>query len=211
MLQELCRNAFWNACKEVSEKNYDLVRLKSYSKAKETEYKYKNFYEYETYPRYRWDRCPLEKVYKANRNGTYYTKQRSWAWFNEHANLLRDTYIKKRYRGNLESAMEECKTFTALFDCFYDYFDDRRNEFMEKTNDLVKQKQNELAKIGKHPQSHGGVANLLKVLTKTMHEQGNSIYTIAKVQYHICLQAGIYIPDEFLTDILVAGEIIDDK
>lgn len=66
----------------------------------------------------------------------------------------------------------------------------------------------ELAKRGKSPQSHGGVANLLKVLTKTMHDQGSSIYSIAKVQYAVCMQAGIFIPDEFLTDVLVANEIM---
>ena len=55
--------------------------------------------------------------------------------------------------------------------------------------------------------SHGGVANLLKVLTKTMTAQGSSIRTIAKVQYTICTQAGIYIPDEFVTDVLVGADI----
>ena len=53
------------------------------------------------------------------------------------------------------------------------------------------------------PQSHGGVANLLKVLTKTMEKQGADITNIAKMQYAICKQAGIYIPDEFLTDVAV--------
>ena len=56
----------------------------------------------------------------------------------------------------------------------------------------------------KTPNSHGGVANLLKILTKTMERQGASIESIAKVQYAICVQAGVYIPDEFLTDIAVA-------
>lgn len=59
------------------------------------------------------------------------------------------------------------------------------------------------------PQSHGGVANLLKVLTKTMTAQGSSIQTIAKVQYAICIQAGIALPNEFLTDVMVAEEIIN--
>ena len=55
----------------------------------------------------------------------------------------------------------------------------------------------------KTPQSHGGVANLLKVLTKTMEKQGSDITSIAKVQYAICVQAGIYIPDEFIRDVAV--------
>ena len=57
------------------------------------------------------------------------------------------------------------------------------------------------------PQSHGGVANLLKILTQTMKAQGSSIRTIAKVQYAVCIQAGILIPDEFITDVLVAANI----
>lgn len=72
----------------------------------------------------------------------------------------------------------------------------------------VQERKSELAKMKKMPQSHGGVANLLKVLTKTMHERGNSITTVAKVQYAICIQAGIYIPDEFLTDVLTAADIM---
>ena len=31
--------------------------------------------------------------------------------------------------------------------------------------------------------------------------------TIAKVQYTICMQAGIYVPEEFITDVLVAANI----
>ena len=55
----------------------------------------------------------------------------------------------------------------------------------------------------KTPQSHGGVANLLKVLTKTMEKQGSDITSIAKVQYAVCVQAVIYIPDEFIRDVAV--------
>ena len=44
---------------------------------------------------------------------------------------------------------------------------------------------------------------MLKVLTKTMEKQGSDITSIAKVQYAICVQAGIYIPDEFIRDVAV--------
>lgn len=44
---------------------------------------------------------------------------------------------------------------------------------------------------------------MLKVLTKTMEKQGSDITSIAKVQYAICIQAGIYIPDEFIRDVAV--------
>lgn len=79
---------------------------------------------------------------------------------------------------------------------------------MEKLEVSVPERPTGIAKRGRSPQSHGGVANLLKVLTKTMHEQGSGIETIAKVQYTVCMQAGIYIPDEFLADVLVAETII---
>lgn len=63
---------------------------------------------------------------------------------------------------------------------------------------------------GKRPNSHGGVANLLKVITKTMEQQGASIENIAKVQYTVCMQAGIYIPDEFIEDVAVALYVKDN-
>lgn len=78
---------------------------------------------------------------------------------------------------------------------------------MEQTNELLNIKKGELKRQGKLPQSHGGVANLLKVLTQTMKAQGSSIKTIAKVQYTICIQAGIYVPEEFITDVLVSANI----
>lgn len=36
-----------------------------------------------------------------------------------------------------------------------------------------------------------------------MEKQGSDITSIAKVQYAICVQAGIYIPDEFIRDVAV--------
>ena len=79
---------------------------------------------------------------------------------------------------------------------------------MDKTAEIIRQLNPDLKRIKPlKTNSHGGVANLLKVLTKTMHEQGATIRTIAKTQYVICLQAGIYIPEEFITDVLVAEDI----
>lgn len=74
---------------------------------------------------------------------------------------------------------------------------------MEKQNNMVTKQHGVPAKI---PSAHGGVANLLKTLTKTMIMQGSSVRTIAKVQYAICQQAGIYIPSEFLTDVATVLE-----
>ena len=36
-----------------------------------------------------------------------------------------------------------------------------------------------------------------------MEKQGSDIASIAKVQYAVCAQAGIYIPDEFIRDVAV--------
>lgn len=130
--------------------------------------------------------------------------------FSRHGEKICDTYIKDRY-GSWEKAIKESGTFDNLVKGFEKYFSERKKEFMEKTDKLIAQMPNQLTKDGRiRTNSHGGVANLLKVLTKTMHEQGSSIRTIAKVQYAICTQAGIYVPDEFITDVLVAADINPD-
>ena len=119
--------------------------------------------------------------------------------------------INERYHGDWKEAILAKKTFGYLWNEFEVYFDDRRRLFMQKTDELIAQIPKQLTQSGKiRTNSHGGVANLLKVLTKTMHEQGSSIRTIAKVQYAICTQAGIYVPDEFITDVLVAADINPD-
>ena len=79
---------------------------------------------------------------------------------------------------------------------------------MDKTETAISAWTTEMTKTGKIPQSHGGVANLLKILTKTMKEQRSGIESIAKMQYAICMQAGIYIIPEFLTDVLVAEDLM---
>ena len=61
----------------------------------------------------------------------------------------------------------------------------------------------EVAKLNGRQITHGGIANLLKVLTRTMEKQGADIRSIAKVQYTICRQAGILIPEEFIEDVAV--------
>ena len=120
-------------------------------------------------------------------------------------------YIDYRYDGSWIRAISENESFNDLMTGFKDYFSQRRKRFMDKTAEMITDGVNN-GTIKKRrsltPSSHGGVANLLKVLTKTMHEQGSSIRTIAKVQYTICTQAGIFIPDEFITDVLVAADMV---
>lgn len=111
------------------------------------------------------------------------------------SNFLHDTY------GNIETAVLKTDSFMELAEEFQRWFDERRARFMEQTDTDI-QKWKETCAATK-PQSHGGVANLLKVLTKTMEKQGADIANIAKLQYAVCVQAGIYIPDEFVRDVAV--------
>ncbi len=111
------------------------------------------------------------------------------------SNFLHDTY------GDIETAVLKTDSFMELEEEFQKWFEERRTKFMEQTDTDI-QKWKETCAATK-PQSHGGVANLLKVLTKTMEKQGADIANIAKVQYAVCVQAGIYIPDEFVRDVAV--------
>lgn len=127
--------------------------------------------------------------------------------FSKHGEKICEAYVNCCF-GSWEKAMKESGTFDAFIKGFEHYFEERKKRFMEKTDNLIAQMPKQITKDGKiRTNSHGGVANLLKVLTKTMHEQGSSIRTIAKVQYAICTQAGIYVPDEFITDVLVAADM----
>lgn len=90
---------------------------------------------------------------------------------------------------------------------FLEWFQDARKELRHKMGDtsVVEVVTNEIIKSArpKGTISHGGIANLLKVLTKTMEQQGADIRNIAKMQYGICRQAGILIPNEFIEDVAV--------
>ena len=200
MLQELCRSSFFKACKAVSDPR---VKLKGAATP------FLNFYEpYDNFIRYNWDRVPLGELSDGRRTSVRHMRRMAWIWFNDNADKLREHYFRVRWGRDIAKAMMESGTFEVLFEDFYSYFEEREDGFMDQVNKALDMKSTALEAMGRHPQSHGGVANLLKVLTKTMRDQGSSIYTIAKVQYAVCMQAGIYIPDEFLTDVLVAHEMI---
>nr|DAK55280.1 MAG TPA: hypothetical protein [Caudoviricetes sp.] len=203
MLEELCRNSFYTAC--CKEKNLDgLVYLKGHPKP---ERPLKDF-QIDNYLRQDWGFIPIN-LFCGRGRWIKSTRRMAWVWFNEHENQIRDAYLEKKYGGDIKLAMISTGNFITLFDEFKGYFAERKKVFMKKAEQAMTIQKAELSKRSKSPQSHGGVANLLKVLTKTMQEQGSSIYSIAKVQYAVCMQAGIYIPDEFLTDVFVAQEIMD--
>ena len=202
MMEELCRNAFYTAC---CDKKYreGLVYLKGRPKPDRP---VENF-QIDQYMKQDYHFLPIEMFLGRGRRVNS-VRRMAWVWFSENSKKIRDAYIRERYGGDFEQAMVDAGNFETLFGGFCRYFADRRTEFMEKTQQILITQKAELSKKGKAPQSHGGVANLLKVLTKTMQEQGSSIYCIAKVQYAVCVQAGIYIPEEFLTDVLIANEML---
>lgn len=130
----------------------------------------------------------------------YFLKASCELYFEKHARQIISLFLSERYT-NIEDAILKTDCFLELWNAFEKWFDNRRNKFMENMKTDIQEIRSLSAR--KTPQSHGGVANLLKVLTKTMEKQGSDITSIAKVQYAICVQAGIYIPEEFIRDVAV--------
>lgn len=130
----------------------------------------------------------------------YFLKASCELYFEKHARQIISMFLSESY-NSIEDAILETDCFLELWNAFEKWFDNRRNKFMENMKTDIQEIRSMSTR--KTPQSHGGVANLLKVLTKTMEKQGSDITSIAKVQYAICVQAGIYIPDEFIRDVAV--------
>lgn len=200
MLEKLCRNDLWRECRLVAD-NAPLVSLKGKPWKKETEFG--DFFG-EGYLHHNWDIFPINLLIRARTDDT---RRLSLKYFSDNGGRIIKAFIETKH-GSAEAAMRNAKTYDGLFEEFLGWFKERRNRFMEKTAMQLNEKKAEIANIKKIPRSHGGVASLLKVLTKTMQTRGATISAIAKVQYAVCMQAGIYIPDEFLTDVLVANEIM---
>ena len=113
--------------------------------------------------------------------------------------------------GGKEKAYEQTERKEELIQRYIEWFAEKRKEMRKGMESGIKQ---EIERIVKKDETcvhvyknvrgnQGGVANLLKVLTKTMDRQGADIRSIAKVQYSICQQAGIMIPEEFIEDVAV--------
>jgi len=142
---------------------------------------------------------------KRARNKTF---RQAVGFFSRNGAELCQVWITDRFNGDWRKAILQYGTFNNFFNAFEAYFNERKEKFMAKTKELIQQMYPELKNIKNiRPNSHGGVANLLRVLTRTMNEQGSSIRTIAKVQYSVCLQAGIYVPEEFINDVLTAADM----
>lgn len=123
-------------------------------------------------------------------------------YFLTNYNFFKNAFLRFNKYDSLESAIQRTDTFNDLWLQMEKWFMRKEENFKQKMALEIKTKTG--VSEMKTPNSHGGVANLLKILTKTMERQGASIESIAKVQYAICIQAGFYIPDEFLTDVAVA-------
>ena len=146
------------------------------------------------------------RLRRCSRAVNYTTYCQTVTYFSEDQGETIRNFIKNKW-GSLGDAIKNTRTVVELWNEYEQWFQKRKERFMKKNEIEVKQAQNIVKK--KIPQSHGGVANLLKTLTKTMEQQGADIRSIAKVQYAICTQAGIYIPDEFIRDVAVTLEMGD--
>lgn len=200
MIEGFCRANVWEKCKQITG-DAPIVHLRG----KPIEHwEFDGFYDgFSGYTVY--DGKLVKKIVREKSRSP---RRRCVALMSRNGEKVCQGMIDERYHGDWKEAIIASKTFENLWREFENYFDYRRKKFMEKTDSLIEQMPKQLTKDGKiRTSSHGGVANLLRVLTKTMHEQGSSIRTIAKVQYAICTQAGIYVPDEFITDVLVAADI----
>lgn len=201
MLERVCENSLKRLCRPIVEAhNPPKVRLKGDTK----EYPpnpYKDFVNGE----FGWFDTYLVRMSKPRAM----CHDKCVAFFDKNAEIISRIFIKEEYCDDVEYAMFKTKDFMVLFQQFLIWFGDKRRKFQMEFN--VSEAKKQMLQNGKRPNSHGGVANLLKTLTKTMENQGASIQSIAKVQYTVCMQAGIYIPDEFIEDVAVALSIMEDK
>ena len=129
-------------------------------------------------------------------------------FLHEHIGELAEHFCIAKY-GSVKTAFVKTNHWIDLWNEFEEWYEERRKRFMAKMDTAIATNNKGEVIPTKKPNSHGGVANLLKVLTKTMEQQGADIRSIAKVQYAVCTQAGIRIPDEFLTDVAVALDVLE--
>ena len=188
-LKEMCEKIFHENC------SMSLVSIKGVEpKLNIFDKKYQTYFGGSSWYQYSWYSGRSGWGYK------YFIRGKCERYFQKHARSIIELFINETYHS-IENAILNTDCYMELWESFGSWFEDRRKKFMEKM-EIDIQKVKEMSEK-KTPQSHGGVANLLKVLTKTMEKQGADIASIAKVQYAICIQAGIYIPDDFVRDVAV--------
>ena len=203
--ERFCMATFKAMCEEVFHKRCS-IRLVSIKGTKQEpnifDRKYRTYFDGSTWHQYSWFYGRSGCGYK------YFIKGKCEIYFQKHAREIISLFIGEMH-SNIGQAILDTDCFLQLWNEFGSWFEDRRKMFMEKMEVDIQNVRDMSAK--KTPQSHGGVANLLKVLTKTMEKQGADITSIAKVQYAICVQAGIYIPDEFIRDVAVTLDMPINK
>ena len=205
MLEELVNNAVYRACREVYE-DAPKIRIKGKEYPPDP---LEGFY-YNAGYHTRFDFLPgVDGRSGLWKKGSLFRK--AWLYFNDNGDKIFLGYVRDRFDGDLKAGMIQMTNYNSLRDDYIKYFGERRRKHLEQEQKALEAAGAALSVRKRTPQSHGGVANLLKVLTKTMTEQGSSIQTIAKVQYAVCIQAGIALPTDFLTDVIVAEEIINEE
>ena len=201
MVERVCENALKRLCRQVVERhNPPLVRLKGDKKNISTN-PFNDFVNGE----FGWFNTYLIGMSRPRAM----CHDKCVAFFIQKSSFLCLMFLTQKYDGDMESAMTKTGKFTVLYQEFLNWFGEKRRDFQMEFN--VSEAKKQMLENGKRPNSHGGVANLLKTLTKTMEKQGASIQSIAKVQYTVCMQAGIYIPDEFIEDVAIALSVMDEK
>lgn len=201
MVERVCENALKRLCRQVVERhNPPLVRLKGDKKNISTN-PFNDFVNGE----FGWFDTYLIGMSRPRAM----CHDKCVAFFIQKSSFLCLMFLTQKYDGDMESAMTKTGKFTVLYQEFLNWFGEKRRDFQMEFN--VSEAKKQMLENGKRPNSHGGVANLLKTLTKTMEKQGASIQSIAKVQYTVCMQAGIYIPDEFIEDVAIALSVMDEK
>lgn len=201
MIERVCENTLKRLCRQVVERhNPPLVRLKGDKKNISTN-PFNDFVNGE----FGWFDTYLIGMSRPRAM----CHDKCVEFFNQKSSFLCLIFLTQKYDGDMESAMTKTGKFTVLYQEFLNWFGEKRRDFQMEFN--VSEAKKQVLENGKRPNSHGGVANLLKTLTKTMEKQGASIQSIAKVQYTVCMQAGIYIPDEFIEDVAIALSVMDEK
>lgn len=200
MLEQICRDDLRNMCREVIDKyKTPLVRLKMSTEGKRLN-PYEDFIS---------DPLSWFSVYSPwNRRKARISLDKSVVFFENRSPEICKAFVADAYGGNIEIAMDKTKDFEVLYHKFLMWFGDKRRDFRM---DFTGESEKRVSRNSRSQNPHGGVANLLKVLTKTMEKQGADIRSIARVQYAICIQAGIYIPDEFIEDVAVALSVTEEK
>lgn len=144
--------------------------------------------------------------YRTRLNSFDKTRAKCEKYFHKHIGELATHACIAKY-GSVKTALLKTETWIELWNEFEKWFQGKREGFMAKMDtqiaEILKHKEVAIGKNGK-PAPVGAVANLCKELRRTMERQGADITSIAKVQYALCVQNGVYIPDEFLTDVAIA-------